>query len=225
MCVIEFKFLNAHMGFELCRRNGFVGNDPGGSRRRRCHRPRTMTLESTIGLNYGTWILISMLNYRGLNILFTTITHTHIHIPFLVLNSLQSFDRCCCCSVGSFADESGCESDMAEGIEGSNSENNNGGGGGSNIEAIAMLSAVMLPKCESSMGGLMKSKMLSEAVRLTPMSPTTIDQQKPMNLKSEVSEIHTCFYTCEISVVYSPRQQDRTLTKRDKSLDISLGQI
>lgn len=49
-----------------------------------------------------------------------------------------------------FTDESGCESDMAEGFEeGAQENNSNGGGGGTNMDAIAMVGAV-IPKCDSS---------------------------------------------------------------------------
>lgn len=48
------------------------------------------------------------------------------------------------------ADESGCESDMAEGFEeGAQENNSNGGAGGANMDAIAMVGAV-IPKCDSS---------------------------------------------------------------------------
>lgn len=50
----------------------------------------------------------------------------------------------------SIADESGCESDMAEGFEeGAQENNSNGGAGGANMDAIAMVGAV-IPKCDSS---------------------------------------------------------------------------
>lgn len=80
---------------------------------------------------------------------------------------------------------------MAEGIEGSSSSENNsasggGGGTGSNSDAVAMLSAVIPKFDDPSITTAMKPKLIPETARLSSISPT-IDQHRPMNLKSEVS--------------------------------------
>lgn len=82
------------------------------------------------------------------------------------------------------ADESGCESDMAEGVE--EAESNSGG------DAVAMLGAAM--PCETisptTIGGL-KREFEAYHSAISTSSPTTptAHQAHPINLKSEVSSI------------------------------------
>lgn len=78
------------------------------------------------------------------------------------------------------SDESGCESDMAEGVE--EAESNSGG------DAIAMLGAAM--PCETinpNIGALKREFEAYHSTLATSTPITTVPQIHPINLKSEVS--------------------------------------
>lgn len=108
---------------------------------------------------------------------------------------------------------------MAEGFEeGAQENNSNGGGGGANMDAIAMVGAV-IPKCDSSPHLASNSvsashisslgsnsttatvrDFITESAKIPPSSPSPnsmqqqqpnhlLNQSQPINLKSEVSKL------------------------------------
>lgn len=78
------------------------------------------------------------------------------------------------------ADESGCESDMAEGVD--EAESNSGG------ESTAMLGAVMPCETMSPSLGSLKREFEAYHSSIMPSAPATpIPHGQPINLKSEVS--------------------------------------
>lgn len=84
-------------------------------------------------------------------------------------------------------DESGCESDMAEGVE--EAESNSGG------DAIAMLGAAM--PCETinpNIGALKREFEAYHSALATSTPIATVPQIHPINLKSEVSENTSFFF-------------------------------
>lgn len=94
------------------------------------------------------------------------------------------------------ADESGCESDMAEGVE--EAESNSGG------DATAMLGAAMPCETMSPNIGSLKREFEAYHSSIAPSSaPTTpVPQGQPINLKSEVSGIFIIINSFSIEFYY-----------------------